>query len=172
MSANNKTPQTVWGRGSEELLEIRWSDFAGLQPSPAGPDWTNGFLEVKHPPGYLPAQPLCRGQCRDGIERLMLVTGTVKGTIPNTEPEDGSLWSSQDTCFQLVWLMRKAAQTSHNIIYHLFPALYEPFLLVIWFPCGRGIYVWLCYAVLCQVFIPCCYDMRLYKCRYLQHFLF
>lgn len=58
--------------------QVRSGDFARIQPSPAGSDCNN------HRSGYLSVQPLCRRPGRDRIWRLMLATGTVKGTIPNT----------------------------------------------------------------------------------------
>lgn len=78
--------------------EIRWSDFAGIHPSPAGFEWNQ---HVRRPSGYPSPQPLCRSPRRDRIWRLMSVTGTVKGTIPNTvlssriqKQSLGILWSA------------------------------------------------------------------------------
>lgn len=61
-----------------EKQEVRSGDFAKIHRSPAGRDSNN------HQSGYLSVQPLCRRPGRDRIWRLILVTGTVKGTIPNT----------------------------------------------------------------------------------------
>lgn len=85
---------------SRRSCEIRWSDFAGIHPSPAGRDWNDGFRQVRHPSGYPPAQPLRGGPRRDRIWRLTSVTGTVKGTIPNAVLSSKHPWEESSGILQ------------------------------------------------------------------------
>lgn len=137
--------QSIWERRVVRLLI-----FTGIH---SDSDWNNHFHQVRNPS----AQTLCRSRLRrNWIWRSMSVTGTVKGTLPN------SVLSSKDS-----W--GRVTSVTTWCIYHLLPAQWDPSLLIIWFQWVWQRYRSNCVSVRCHakfvslvVYVTCVINTDIY----------